>query len=196
MRVMKDVAAAVRNSAPKVRGSSVAEAHHERPLLKLLAMSRYSIGIAVAGTFLGATALLMYGVLETHALVRAVIGVWLSGVGHSSDPPPLLAAMAAVHSFLVAVVLYFIAAGLYQLFFHPLPLPEWLVVEDLHDLEDQLAQVVVVVLGIAFLGQAVTWDGQRDVLGFGVATALVIVALSLHLRRVRPTRTPEDEDAS
>jgi hypothetical protein len=40
-----------------------------------------------------------------------------------------------------------------------------------------------VVLGIAFLGQAVTWDGQRDLLGFGTATALVIAALAFHLRR-------------
>jgi uncharacterized membrane protein YqhA len=170
--------------------STLAEAHHERRLLRLLAMSRYTIGISVVGTFLGATALLVYGVLETHVLVRTVVGVWLPGAVHSSDPPPLLAAMAAVDSFLVAVVLYFIAVGLYQLSFHPLPLPEWLVVHDLHQLEDKLAQVVVVVLGIAFLGQAVTWDGQRDVLGFGVATALVIVALSFHLRRTPVALSP------
>ena len=152
-------------------------------------MSRYSIGISVVGTFLGATALLVYGVLETYVLVRTVLGVWLPAAVHSSDPPPLLAAMAAVDSFLVAVVLYFIAVGLYQLSFHPLPLPAWLVVHDLNELEDKLAQVVVVVLGIAFLGQAVTWDGQRDLLGFGVATALVIAALAFHLRR-RPAASP------
>lgn len=75
------------------------------------------------------------------------------------------------------------AAGLYQLSFHPLPLPEWLVVRDLDDLEDKLLNVVVVVLGITFLGQVVAWDGLRDLLGLGVATALVIAALALHLRR-------------
>ncbi|MGE3510515.1 MAG: YqhA family protein [Vicinamibacterales bacterium] len=146
-------------------------------------MSRYLIGIAVVGTFLGATALLMYGVIETLAVVQAVLAVWWPAAGHAADIPPLLAAIAAVDAFLVAVVLYFIAVGLYQLSFHALPLPEWLVVHDLDELEDKLAQVVVVVLGIGFLGQAVTWDGQRDLLGFGVATALVIAALTLHLRR-------------
>jgi uncharacterized membrane protein YqhA len=146
-------------------------------------MSRYSIGIAVVGTFVGATALLVYGVVETHALVRTVLAIWLPAAANSTESPPLLAAITAVDGFLVAVVLYFIAAGLYQLSFHPLPLPEWLKVHDLAELEDKLAQVVVVVLGIAFLGQAVTWDGQRDLLGFGVATALVIGALSFHLRR-------------
>ncbi len=76
-----------------------------------------------------------------------------------------------------------------------MPLPEWLVVHDLDELEDKLAQVVVVVLGIAFLGQAVTWDGQRDLLGFGVATALVIAALSFHLRRTPAAISPSREDA-
>jgi uncharacterized membrane protein YqhA len=146
-------------------------------------MSRYLIGIAVVGTFVGATALLLYGVVEAHALVRTVLGVWLPAAANSSDPPALLAAIGAVDAFLVAVVLYFIAVGLYQLSFHPLPLPEWLLVHDLDELEDKLAHVVVVVLGIAFLGQVVTWDGERDLLGFGVAIALVIGALSFHLRR-------------
>jgi uncharacterized membrane protein YqhA len=192
---MEDVGSSVRKSARGVGVSSVAEAFHDRRLLRLLAMSRYSIGISVVGTFLGATALLVYGVLETHVLVRTVVGNWLPGAAHSSDPPPLLAAVAAVDSFLVAVVLYFIAVGLYQLSFHPLPLPEWLVVHDLDELEDKLTQVVVVVLGIAFLGQAVTWDGHRDLLGYGAATALVIAALSFHLRRREATPSPNRETA-
>ena len=135
--------------------------------------------------------------LETYALVRTVLGgAWLPDTVHSSNPPALLAAMAAVDSFLVAVVLYFIAVGLYQLSFHPLPLPEWLVVHDLDELEDKLAQVVVVVLGIAFLERVVTWDGERDLLGFGVATALVIAALSYHLRRTPAPLVPSREDAT
>jgi uncharacterized membrane protein YqhA len=169
--------------------------YHERRLLRLLAMSRYLIGIAVVGTFAGATALLVYGVAETHVLAGAVFAIWLPAAGNSSDPPPLLAAIAAVDAFLVAVVLYFIAVGLYQLSFHPLALPEWLVVRDFDELEDKLAQVVVVVLGIAFLGQAVTWDGQRELLGFGGATALVIAALAFHLRRRPAARGSNHENA-
>jgi uncharacterized membrane protein YqhA len=158
-------------------------------------MSRYLIGVAVVGTFIGATALLAYGVVELHALVSTVLAAWLPAAAHSSHPPPLLAAITAVDAFLVAVVLYFIAVGLYQLSFHPLPLPEWLVVHDLDELEDKLAQVVVVVLGVGFLGQTVTWDGQRDLLGFGVATALVVAALAFHLRREPAAPRPKGEHA-
>jgi uncharacterized membrane protein YqhA len=171
----------------------VTPAFHERRLLRLLAMSRYSLGVAVVGSFVGATALLLYGVGETIALVRAVLTAWLPGVLDPTGLPPLLGAIAAVDTFLVAVVLYFIAVGLYQLSFGPLPLPKWLVVLDLDDLEDKLAKVVVVVLGIAFLGQVVTWDGERDLLGFGVATAIVIAALAFHLRR--SPAAPDREDA-
>ena len=144
-------------------------------------MSRYSIGFAVIGTFIGATALMAYGVHETVELVNAVVAEWSGRADDATGAPPLLAGIAAVDTFLIGVVLYFVAVGLYQLSFHPLPLPRWLVVDDLGDLEDKLVKVVVLVLGIAFLGQAVTWDGQLDLLGFGVATALVIAALGLHL---------------
>jgi uncharacterized membrane protein YqhA len=190
-----ETSVSTRPTKQRVGDTTLVEPHHERPLLKLLAMSRYSIGFAVIGTFIGATALMAYGVLETLTLVDAVLGSW-SGE-NSGEAPPLVAGIAAVDTFLIAVVLYFVAVGLYQLSFHPLPLPRWLVVNDLDDLEDKLTQVVVVVLGIAFLGQAVTWDGQRDLLGFGVATALVIAALALHLRRPIPLEVmhaSEDEE--
>ena len=184
-----------RESARQAGETLVAGPYHERRLLRLLAMSRYLIGIAVVGTFVGATALLAYGVLETIALGGTVLAASLPALEVSTEAPPLLAAIAAVDSFLIAVVLYVISVGLYQLFFHPLPLPAWLVVHDLDDLEDKLAKVVVVVLGIAFLGQVVTWDGQRDLLGFGVAIALVIAALAFHLRRIPAALRSEREKA-
>ena len=184
----------MRSSARQAGEALVAEPYHERRLLRLLAMSRYSLGIAIVGTFLAGTALLAYGVLETIALVDTVLVAWFGGLEHSIETGPLLAAIAAVDSFLIAVVLYFIAVGLYQLSFHPLPLPAWLIVHDLDDLEDKLVKVVVVVLGIAFLGEAVTWDGQRNLLGFGVATALVIAALAVHLHRTPAASRHEREN--
>jgi uncharacterized membrane protein YqhA len=117
---------------------------------------RRSIGFAVIGTFIGATALMAYGVHETVELVEAVVAESSGGVDDVTGAPPLLAGIAAVDTFLIGVVLYFIAVALYQLSFHPLPLPRWLIVDDLGDLEDKLAKVVVLVLGMAFLRQAVT----------------------------------------
>ena len=41
--------------------------------------------------------------------------------------------------------------------------------------------MVTEVLAVLFLGQVVAWDGSRDLLGFGVATALMIAALTYFL---------------
>ena len=41
--------------------------------------------------------------------------------------------------------------------------------------------MVIVVLGVLFLGQVISWDGTRDLLGFGAAVALVIAALTYFL---------------
>lgn len=57
-------------------------------------------------------------------------------------------------------------------------MPAWLIIASLIDLKASLVNVVIV-LGIALLGQLVTWDGMQNLLPFEVAIAVVIVALSL-----------------
>lgn len=158
-------------------------------LLRILAMSRYAVGVAVVGTFFAATALLADGAIE----VLELFGVGGANDAHAAErvaPSPLLLGISAVKAFLVAIAFYVIAIGFYQLFFHRLPLPEWLLVDDLAELELKLVEVVISTLGVGFLGQVVTWDGQRDLLGFGAATALVIAALAYAVSRVAPRPEP------
>lgn len=38
-------------------------------------------------------------------------------------------------------------------------------------------------LAVLFLREAVGWDGERDILGFGAALALIIAALSFYLAK-------------
>jgi uncharacterized membrane protein YqhA len=58
-------------------------------------------------------------------------------------------------------------------------------VHDVGDLERKLIGLVITVLSVVFLGQIVTWDGQRDLLGFGVAIGAVIAALTFLLHESR-----------
>jgi uncharacterized membrane protein YqhA len=76
-------------------------------------------------------------------------------------------------------VFYIIALGLYELFVDDrVELPQWLIIRNIDDLKNKLAGVVVVVMAVLFPGQVVSWDGQRDLLGYGVAIAFVIAALT------------------
>jgi branched-subunit amino acid ABC-type transport system permease component len=70
-----------------------------------------------------------------------------------------------------------------RLFFGQIPgLPEWLVFDSLNTLKNQLIGVVVVVLGVFFLGRALHGDDALTLLYLGGGIAAVTAALSLFLR--------------
>jgi uncharacterized membrane protein YqhA len=151
-----------------------------RPLMRLLGSSRYLVILAVVGSFASAVCLLVYTLLETVATIAHVVsaGELSQEVGKSLA----FALIELVDLMLLGTVFIIIALGLYELFIDDrIPLPSWLQIHDLDDLKHKLAGVVVVVMGVLFLGQVVTWDGERDLLGFGAAVAMVIAALTWFL---------------
>ncbi len=76
-----------------------------------------------------------------------------------------------------------IALGLYELFIHKISnLPDWLQIRNIDELKAMLIKLVKVVIGISFTGRIVTWDGNNDLLGYGVGLGAVIAALSFFLR--------------
>ena len=142
---------------------------------RIISGSRYLIIIAVVVIVLLATALLVYGAAQTYTLLTSIA----SGSAGKGTKAIVLAAIELVDLMLLATVLYVMAVGLYELFIDDeLPLPAWLEIHNLDDLKDKLIGVVVVVMAVLFLGKLIGWDGQRDLLGFGGATALVIAALT------------------
>jgi uncharacterized membrane protein YqhA len=145
----------------------------------VLGASRYLILVAVLGSFVAATVLFGYGAVRIGQLTVEAVAGPASAKGFKALS---LGFIEAVDGFLLATVFYIVAISLYELFVDDtVTLPAWLVVRGLEDLKNKLAGVVAVVLGVLFLGQAVSWDGQRDLLGCGAAVALVIAALTLFL---------------
>lgn len=149
-------------------------------LTRLLALSRYLTVVAVFGILIASLALLAYeGLVVITALIEAI-----SSGAISSKLAKVLAVglIEAVDIFLIAIVAHMIGLGLYRLFVDPeLPLPAWLKIRDLDDLKNNLVSSVIAVLSVLFLREAVGWDGERDVLRFGGALALIIGALTLYL---------------
>ena len=147
---------------------------------RILAASRYVIGFAAIGSFLSATFLLIFGVLSVFDIAYE----YLLELDLSSHGIEELAVefIKLIDIFLLGTVLYIVGLGLYELFVDPtLPLPKWLIINDLDHLKEKLVGVIIVLLGVNFLGAVVSWDGESDILQLGLAVALVVGALSFVL---------------
>ncbi|MFQ3632296.1 YqhA family protein [Roseiflexus sp.] len=149
-------------------------------MTRLIGFVRYIIVVAVLATLIAATALIVFGAIETFIVVRDVFakGEFTSKVAKSL----LLSFIEITDIFLLATVLYIVALGLYELFIDDrVPVPHWLAIHTLDDLKDKLIGVVIVVIGVGFLGQFTSWNGETNLLISGGGAALVIAALTFFL---------------
>jgi uncharacterized membrane protein YqhA len=145
---------------------------------RILAGSRYFVLLAVVGSFMASVAVLVHGVLTVIVTILSTFShseLTAQGARHLS-----MECVEIIDLFLLGTVLYIIALGLYELFIdRSLPMPYWLHVSSLDDLKDKLLGTVVVMLGVSFLGDVVTWEGQNNILALGAAIAVVVGSLRL-----------------
>lgn len=87
--------------------------------------------------------------------------------------------------FLLAVALYILSIGLLSLFVsEKIPLPKWLEFHDFDDLKERLTSVIIVMLGVYFLGHVLKGGQGLDTLWLGLACAAVIIALTFFMGTV------------
>lgn len=146
----------------------------------LLNGSRYLVLAAVLGALIAAAALFLYGLADTVAVIwRFVVLGEVSGKGAKVL---MFEFIEIFDLFLLGTVMLIMGVSLYGFFIDTeLKLPARLEINSFDDLKANLVTVVIVVLGVTFLGHVVSWDGEREILGFGIAVALVVAALNLFL---------------
>ncbi len=151
---------------------------------RIFTYTRYLIGFAVLGAFIAAVTTLVYGAVTT---VKIAVDAFTAAAFTGKAAKGLaLGFIEMIDLFLLGTVFYIVALGLYELFIDDtLEMPAWLQIHHLDDLKAKLVSVVIVILGVLFLGQVVTWDGERDLLPFGAGIALVIAALTYMLSQRR-----------
>lgn len=168
-----------------------------RLVRNVLASSRLFVLVAVFGTFLAAVVLTFYG-------AAAVVLITWEGLSRLPDldygrhavENAALEFIALIDIFLLSTVLYIIALGLYELFIDAdLPLPEWLLINSLDELKEKLSGVVIVLLGVNFLGDYVQNDGELGILWLGLAAASVILALAVAFK-LMPRHGGTESDAA
>jgi uncharacterized membrane protein YqhA len=155
---------------------------------RILGTSRFLVILAVLGTFITSATLQIFGLLRVVALVVDLIQ---SGELTAAASKSLIAdTVGIIDIFLIGTVMFVISAGLYQLFVSPnIPLPGWLQIKSLDDLKENLTEVIVVALLVAFLSPAIEWtSGDVTILALGLAIAAVIVAVALLARMTSPNR--------
>ena len=162
---------------PQRDDKSLPDVHPSRNytlLLKGLAGTRIVFTLAILSTFVAAVALLVLGTVETF---QTVVG--LLGFGEPTLDPAEARQhfIEVVDLFLVATIMYVISIGIYQLFAdNRLPVAAWLKVRSASDLEQKLIGVLITVLGVEGLAKVIAWDGQINLLPFGLTTGLLIAA--------------------
>jgi uncharacterized membrane protein YqhA len=145
---------------------------------QILGTSRFLVIIAVLGSFIASATLQVFGLMRVGAVV---VGLVQSGELTSSASKSLIAdTVGIIDIFLIGTVMFVISAGLYQLFVSPnVSLPGWLKIESLDDLKDNLTEMIIVALLVAFLSPAIEWaGGDPTIVGLGIAIAAVILAVA------------------
>jgi uncharacterized membrane protein YqhA len=155
----------------------------------VLANSRYIVAIAVIGAFVSAVSLFAYGIL---AMARLVWETFAAGGFDVAGADGLaVEIIELIDVFLLGTVLYLVALGVYLLFINPnLPVPSWLQVGDLDALKAMIIRVVVVLVGVTFLGAMVHRADEAEILELGIAVALVVAAYALVIYIARPPERP------
>ena len=154
-------------------------------LRNVFAASRFVIGLAVLGSFVGSAILLVIATITLFRIAwNEIVNFDPNDLGGRHNRIESLAVdlIEITDVILLGTVLYIVALGLYQLFIdQSLALPRWLKVNNLTDLKRDLIGVVVVLLGVSFLGEVVKGEDKNLLLPFGAGIALVIAALGFIL---------------
>lgn len=155
-------------------------------VVRFIAKIRFFVLIPVIGLAIAACALFIVGGID----IVHFIGELINGTAQKGPEGNIIISIVeTVHLFLVGTVLFLTSFGLYQLFIQPLPLPEWLKVRNLEELELNLVGLTVVVLGVNFL--SVIFNPQEiNLLIYGIGYAFPIAALA-YFMKVRSSLTEE-----
>lgn len=155
-------------------------------LLRLISTSRFLIVLAVIGLFIASCVLLVVGGIKSFVVLFDII--FNTELTRRETKEITLDFIEIADQFLIGTVFYITALGLYTLFIDDrVPMPKWLRIQTIDDLKTRLIGVVIVVLGVSFLGEVITWEQStgRELLGFGIAIASVVAALTFFLQHAK-----------
>ena len=134
---------------------------------ELLEKSRFLVLIPVFVSLIAAAAAFVWGGYRTFEVLAHMVAT----AGTPEAQHAIIELIPVMDTFLI------FALGMYELFIGKLDFPEWLVINDLHDLKAKLGSVIILVMAVVFLENLSHWKDGFETLLFGGAIALVSAAL-------------------
>ena len=146
---------------------------------KTVGRTRFIAGIPALGLFVCSIALNIVVLVNIGKAIVELCG------GHLDSMTFVIECVEYADQFLLGVALYILSLGLVSLFItDKIPLPHWLEFHDFDDLKERLIGVIVVMLGVYFLGEVLKGDSAYDLLLLGIAIAVAILALTFFVSKV------------
>lgn len=175
------LAAGSATTRPLADPSELPDPRDERPyrrLSHLVSAGRIWIFIAIIGVSISSVIMLIYALLTLIDIV--VDAFWNHDLDVHGANHLAVNLIELTDIFLLGMVLYVVALGMYQLFIDRwIAVPAWMRVENLHQLKGHIISVIVVLMAVSFLADLVQYTSGRDLLYEGGAVALVTASLSL-----------------
>jgi len=154
----------------------------------LVERARYLSYIPITGLLVGVLAAIYVGAEKTVKVVQIAV------LHHESNNPTLYVLFEALDSYLVAVALLVIAVSLYDLLIGDLEVPDWMLVRNLDELKAKFGSVLIPIMAVKFVQKLLQSESSLETLYYGIAIALVSLALTAF--NFVADRHKEVEDAS
>ena len=135
-----------------------------------------SLLFAIVGTMV-----VLYGGYITVVAINAIIS------DLASEGKIISMVLKGLDLIFLGIVIQILGIGLYELFVHSIEkLPKWLVIKDFDQLKVLLVKASIMVIAISFVGKVVTWDGNDNILSYGVGIGAIIASLSYFISIKKP----------
>lgn len=150
----------------------------KKMLKKLIEKVRFFILIPILILLLSCTLLTFYGIYEFVELIN----VFINDFQKIATEIIATRVFGIIDVFILVIILYIMAIGLYELFIKDLDVPQWLEVKSLDHLKAKLASVIIMFLAIFFTEVVVVAEKNIDLLYFGLSISVVMGVLVFYYK--------------
>lgn len=102
--------------------------------------------------------------------------------------------ISIIDLYLLAIVFYIFAIGVYKLLIGPLNTYPWLNIETIDDLKDKIAKMIILFLCALFVRFVAEWQSSLDILFIGISMSLISGALIFYCYLIKPIGKKNKEE--